>query len=112
MKKVLIYTMEGQEMCFLHALMNAKDLKAKGFEVKVILEGKSVTLPQILEEEKNPLYLALKENGTIAGICKGCSTKLGVLETNEKLGFTMLDDMMGHAGFSSYLEEGYQVITF
>ena len=39
-------------MCFLHALMNAKQLKEAGHEVKIVLEGMSCLLPKELEEEK------------------------------------------------------------
>ena len=55
MKKFLIYTMEGKKMCFLHALMNAKQLKESGNEVKIVLEGQSVTLHKELEEEKESI---------------------------------------------------------
>ncbi|MDO5301122.1 MAG: DsrE family protein [Tissierellia bacterium] len=112
MKKVLVYAMEGKKMCFLHALMNAKQLKEKGYEVKVILEGQSVTLPKELVAEKNPLFQGLKEDGTIVGVCHACSKTLGVFEDNEKLGLTMIDDMYGHAGVAKYLEDGYEVLTF
>lgn len=37
MKKILIYTMEGKKMYFLHTLMNAKQLKENGNEVKIVL---------------------------------------------------------------------------
>ena len=76
--KTLIYTMEGKKMCFLHALMNAKQLKEAGHEVKIVL-GMSCLLPKELEEE-NALYLALKNDGTIQGVCLACSKALGVYE--------------------------------
>ncbi|MDO5027998.1 MAG: DsrE family protein [Bacillota bacterium] len=112
MKKVLIYTMEGKKMCFLHALMNAKQLKEKGYQVKVLLEGQSVTLPKELVAENNPLFQGLKEDGTIVGVCLACSKTLGVFEDNEKLGLAMIDDMYGHAGVGKYMEEGYEVLIF
>lgn len=112
MKKILIYTMEGKKMCFLHALMNAKQLKETGNEVKVVLEGQSVILPKKLEEEKNALYLNLKENGTIVGACYACSKILGVLEYNKKAGLELIQDMNGHAGVSKYANEGYEVLVF
>ena len=37
-KKYLIYAMQG-EKCAFACLMNAKQLKAKGHEVKIVLEG-------------------------------------------------------------------------
>ncbi|NLZ55217.1 MAG: hypothetical protein GX900_00920 [Clostridiaceae bacterium] len=112
MKKFLIYTMEGKKMCFLHALMNAKQLKEAGHEVKIVMEGMSCVLPKELEEDKNPMYLALKNDGTIAGVCLGCSRTLGVYEDNERAGLTFLGDMYNHAGVLDYVNDGYEVLIF
>lgn len=112
MKKYLIYAMEGKKMCFLHALMNAKQLKEAGHEVKVIFEGASCALPKELEEEQNKLYLGMKENGVIHGVCLACSKVLGVYEDNEKFGLRFLDDMYGHAGVLDWVNEGYEVMVF
>lgn len=112
MKKFLIYTMEGKKMCFLHALMNAKQLKEVGHEVKIVMEGMSCVLPKELEEEKNPLYLGLKNDGTIQGVCLGCSKTLGVYEDNEKAGLRFLSDMYNHAGVLDYVNDGYEVLIF
>lgn len=112
MEKFLIYAMEGKKMCFLHALMNAKQLSEAGKEVKIILEGQAVSLPKELEEGKNPLYLALKEKGMIHGVCLACSKQLGADEDNLAFGLTMLNDMNGHAGILSFVEDGYQTLVF
>lgn len=111
MKKILFYAMTGEKMCFLHILMNALDLTEAGSEVKVIFEGASVKVISILEDEKNPLYMKAKEKGIIAGICIACSKVMGVYERNLETGLPMLDDMMGHAGMKSYLENDFQVIS-
>ncbi|MDI9472504.1 MAG: hypothetical protein QM221_06285 [Bacillota bacterium] len=112
MKKILIYTMEGKKMCFLHALMNAKQLKEAGHEVRIVLEGMSCVLPKELEEEKNRLYLSLKEDGTIQGVCLACSKTLGVYDDNEKAGLRFLADMYNHAGVLEYVNEGYDILVF
>lgn len=112
MKKVLFYLMQGEKMCAMHALMNANQIIENDGEAKIIFEGKSVKLPQILEQEGNPLYKKLLENETIVGVCEACSKMLDVYEINKDLGLNFLDDMNGHAGFFAYLDEGYQVIEF
>lgn len=112
MKKVLFYLMKSEKMCAMHALMNANQIIENGGETKIIFEGKSVKLPSILEEEKNPLYKKLLENGSVVGVCEACSKMLEVYEINKDLGLKFLDDMNGHAGMLKYLEEGYQVIEF
>jgi hypothetical protein len=109
-KKYLFYAMEGAEMCFQHVLLNALDLKANGYEVKIVFEGASVKLPPILAE-KNPLYKKALEEGIIAGVCKACAHTLGVLEEIEKLELPLLSDMSGHAGMKPFIEEGYKVVV-
>ena len=104
--------MQGEKMCAMHALMNTNQINENGGEAKIIFEGQAVKLPQILEEEANPLYKKLKENGSIVGVCKACSKILEVYEINKDLGLNFIDDMDGHAGMYKYLDEGYQVIEF
>ncbi|NLM01502.1 MAG: hypothetical protein GX220_08645 [Treponema sp.] len=112
MKKILIYAMEGKKMCFLHALMNAKQLKEQGNEVKIIIEGEACKLIGELEKENNNLYVELKASKIIAGVCLACSKVLGVFETNEASGIPLLADMMGHAGIAQYLSNGYETVVF
>ena len=111
MKKILFYAMTGEKMCFQHVLMNAVDLAADGYEVKVIFEGASVKLPSLLAADKNPMYQKALDAGLIAGICLACSKALGVFEANEALGLPMLDDMFGHAGVKPWVKQGYEVIS-
>lgn len=112
MQKFLIYAMEGQMMCFMHAMLNAEQLIEAGHEVKFIFEGASCALIPELEESQNKLYLGLKEQGTIAGVCLACSRTLGVYEANEASGIPFLDDMRGHAGTAAYVNDGYEVLVF
>lgn len=111
-KKYLFYPMQGQEMCFMHVLMNAMDLHKEGHEVKIVFEGASVTLPPVFEEKKLPLYLNVKEAGLIAGVCEACARSLGSLEAVRELGLPLLNDMQGHAGLKPFTEEGYEVFVF
>ncbi len=111
MKKVLFYGMTGEKMCFQHILMNGLDLHSSGGEIRIIFEGASVKLVAIFEEENNPLYKKVKEAGIIAGVCLACSKVLGVYDEVTKSGLTMLDDMSGHAGMKSYINQGYEVIS-
>jgi len=112
MGKYLFYVMRGQKMCFVHVLLNALDLVESGNEVKIILEGESVKLPQILEEEKFGLYLRAKEKNLFDGVCYACSVQLGVLEFNQSLDYPLIKDMNGHAGMTKYVNDGYNVLIF
>lgn len=111
MKKYLFYLMQGEKMCALHALMNAKALSQE-HEVKIIFEGKSVSLPEQFEKEGNPLYKALKDKGLIAGVCRACAKVFDVEEVTENLGLKLLSDMNGHAGMKPFIDEGYETIVF
>lgn len=112
MKKYLFYVMQGQKMCFVHVLLNAMDLQESGHEVKIIFEGESVQLPKTFEEEKFALYLKAKEKNLFAGVCYACSVQLGVLDFNQTLDYPLIKDMNGHAGMKTYIEDGYEVVTF
>jgi hypothetical protein len=112
MEKYLFYVMRGQKMCFVHVLLNALDLAEAGNEVKIILEGESVTLPKTLEEERFGLYLKAKEKNLFAGVCYACSVQLDVLEFNKGLDYPLIKDMNGHAGMKVYVDNGYHVVTF
>ena len=111
MKRFLFYGMTGEKSCFQHVLLNAAQLAEAGHEVRVIFEGASVKLVPVLEGEKNPVYMKLKDKGLIAGICLACSKVLGVYEACEATGLPLLSDMSGHAGMKPFIDEGYQVIS-
>ena len=101
-------------MCFVHALLNALDMKKQGYDVKLIIEGTATRLAKELSDPKKPfanLYEKTKREGLIEGVCKACSEKTGSLESAKEQGFSLLDGMSGHPGFSYYLKEGYEIIT-
>ena len=111
MNKVLFYAMTGEKSCLMHVLMNAVDLADKGWQARVIFEGRSVLLVQQLKEEGNPHFARALSLGLIAGICLACSKTLGVYEDNLASGLPMLSDMNGHAGMKPFLEEGCEAIS-
>lgn len=112
MKKILFYVMGGENMCFTHVLLNALDLHAAGYEVKIVFEGQSVKLPGQLEEKKDAMYMEAKEKGLIAGVCQACATMLGVLDAVKETGLPLLNDMRGHAGIKPFADQGYETVEF
>jgi hypothetical protein len=114
MKKIAIFTFNGELMCFAHGLFNAIDMHEKGFEVTLIIEGSSTRLIGELNNDKNPFhkfYIQVKELGLIGGVCKACANKMGTLEEAEKQGLTLLGEAYGHPSIARYMEEGYEIIT-
>jgi len=113
-KKYAIFAFKGETMCFVHALLNALDMKKQGHDVKLIVEGTATRLIKELSDPKKPfanLYEKTKREGLIEGVCKACAAKTGSLESAREQGFSLLDGMSGHPGFSYYLKEGYEIIT-
>ncbi len=114
MKKIAYFGFTGELMCFAHILFNAEDMLNKGYNVKIILEGSSTKLIPVLGTDKNPfkkLYLSLKEKGVIDAVCQACANKTGTLEYAKKEGLPLGNDLYGHPSISSYIEEGYEIIT-
>jgi hypothetical protein len=112
MKRYALFAFRGDPICFIHVMLNALDLKSKGHAVKVIMEGDAVRLVEILQKEENKLLARLQEEDLVDCICRACSAKLGVLEYNQGCGIRLSDEMNGHPAMSTYLDQGYEIITF
>ncbi len=114
-KKVALVAFNGEPMCFVHVLLNALDMKNRGYDVKLIIEGSACKLVSIMNDEKQPfsqLYLKVKEQGLITCVCQACSAKMESLESAKEQGLKICGDMMGHPGLAEYIDDGYQIITF
>jgi len=115
MKKLALFAFNGDSLCFVHVLLNAVDLREKGHEVKIVMEGSATGLIPTIAEEGNPLFLLYskaKEQNLIAGACRACSSKMKVTAAVEKEGLPFLDEMSGHPSMSRYLNDGYKIIVF
>ncbi|MBU1003236.1 MAG: DsrE family protein [Proteobacteria bacterium] len=115
MQKIALFAFNGELLCFVHVMLNALDMKAKDFDVRLVFEGASVTLIPELSKKENmfhALYLKLKDSGVIDGACKACSHKLEVAEAVQAEGIAFIGEMQGHPSISGYLDQGYEVITF
>ena len=44
MQKVALFVFNGDPMCFIHVLLNALDLKEKGAEPRIVVEGSATKL--------------------------------------------------------------------
>ncbi|THB81814.1 MAG: cytoplasmic protein [Desulfobacteraceae bacterium] len=115
MRKFAFFVFNGDPMCFIHVLLNALDMNAKGHECRVIMEGASVKLITELYRTDNPLntlWSRTLEQGLLEGVCKACANKLGTLEEAKLRGLTLLDDMSGHPAMSGYRDQDFEIITF
>ena len=115
MQKNAFFVFNGDPMCFIHVLLNALDMKEKGDDVKLIVEGAATGLLPDLEKNENPLHFLwgkVKQHGLVDGACKACSQKMGTAAEAGRQGLALLGDMSGHPGMAAYQEQGYNIITF
>ena len=115
MKKIALFVFNGDPVCFIHVLLNGLDMKEKGMEGRIVVEGAATALLPKLADPANALHKLwekAKAQGIVDGICKGCAHKMGTVDEAVKQGLTLLDDMSGHPSMSGYLEAGFDVISF
>jgi hypothetical protein len=115
MRKVALFAFNGDFMCFIHVLLNALDMNEKGYDVQVIVEGSAVKVVPEMSRGESPLfglYQKAREANVIAGVCRACSNKMNVTHAVEAEGLPYLDDMSGHPSMSSWMEQGYEIISF
>ena len=115
MKKFALFVFNGDPMCFIHVLLNALDMKEKGYESKIVIEGSATKLLPDLDRPDNPLHKLwekVKEAGLVDGVCKACSNKLRTLEAAKEQRLTLLDEVSGHPSMARYRDEGFEIISF
>ena len=115
MKKMALFVFNGDPMCFIHVLLNALDMKEKGYEAKIIIEGAATKLIPELAKKDHPLYKLWKKalgEGLVDGVCKACSNKMGTRKASQNQKLALLDDMAGHPGMTRYRDDGFEIISF
>jgi len=113
--KTVLFVFNGDPMCFIHVLLNALDMHAAGRETRIVMEGASVALVPVLVTPEHPLaglFSKVREAGLLDGACRACSVKLGVAAEVEAAGVALIGEMNGHPSLRSYLDSGWQVLTF
>jgi len=115
MKKVAMFVFNGSPMCFVHVLLNALDMHARGDDVHIVMEGEATKLvPELALPENglHALWQKARDKGLVDGACKACSQKLGVLDVVSESALPLMDDMNGHPGMARFRDDGYDIITF
>lgn len=115
MEKVCLVAFNGEMMCFVHVLLNALDMKEKGFEVKIVMEGSATRLVSDLVKGDVPfanLYSKARAQDLFDCFCQACSAKMGVLDVIDSEGLPLRGEMGGHPSLARYIDRGFRVITF
>ena len=115
MRKTALFVFNGDPMCFIHVLLNGLDMKARDYDIRIIIEGAATALIPALEKQENPLnglWQKAKQSDLIEGACKACAKKMGTADLAKELGLSLLDGMNGHPGMAEYQKAGFEIITF
>jgi len=115
MRKIALFAYNGETLCFVHVLLNALDMNARGWEVRIVVEGQvTKAIPELARQGApfHDLYERARMLGLVAGACKACSAKMGVLQEIEASGLPLLGDMQGHPSIGHFMEQGYEIVTF
>ncbi|MFP4392850.1 MAG: DsrE family protein [Desulfohalobiaceae bacterium] len=115
MQKTVLFVFNADDMCFIHVLLNSLDMKEKGHEVGIVIEGAATKLIPELVKEDHPLqelWAKAREQGLVYGACRACSHKMGTLEDARDQGIELLDDMSGHPSMAGFQHSGHEIITF
>ena len=115
MKKIALFVFNGDPVCFIHVLLNGLDMKAKGMDSRIIVEGAATALLPNLAAEQDPLHKLwekAKSQDLVDGVCQGCAQKTGTADEAVNQGLALLADMSGHPSMAAYIEKGFEVISF
>jgi hypothetical protein len=128
MRKFALFAFNGDPMCFVHVLLNALDIREKGHEVALVVEGSATKLVKLLsggeglEEFKgeNPqmygmiadLFQQVKDADMISCVCQACSNMMGALDDAKELALPLCSELKGHPSMTRYIEDGYEIISF
>ena len=114
MKKVALFAFSGEPASFAHAMLTAMDMKDRGYDVKVVIEGDATKLLSLLRNETKPfadVYRRFRDRGLIDCVCRACATKNSVIPAIIEQNLKLADEMSGHPGMAAYMEQGYEIVT-
>jgi len=114
MEKVVIFAFVGELPCFAHALINGLDMKKRGWDVKLVIEGSATKLIKDLADPEKPfaaLYQKARDAGIIDCVCRACCKMMGALAAAEEQGLPLCDELGGHPSMARYIEAGYRIIS-
>lgn len=111
---IIVHASDTEGAKAAHALLYAKELNEAGIEVKIMFDGAGVkSLAGFITNTERPthnLYLQLKEQGIIIGVCEYCTTAMGVADPVLQSGIMALNEVNGHPSIAEYVKQGFTPI--
>jgi hypothetical protein len=108
--KFAIVAFRGEKPCVLHALLNCSDMRKKGFNALVILEGGSVKF--IDEMFNNGFSMPWEQiKPLIDCACFGCTKMFHMEEAAKMAEIRTEGGMSEHVSLADYVLKGYTIIV-
>ena len=115
MRKMALFVFDPEPGCLAHVMLNAFDMRNRGWEVKIVLEGEATKLVSILRNETKPfhdLYRRTLNEGLFDGVCRACATRFGAIQAAIEQNIRPCGEMDGHPAVGEYLADGWEVLVF
>lgn len=119
MSKVAIFVLAGTEGHsdlgrVFNALEVAREYEEDGDgEAVIVFDGAGTEWVPELEDpehDAHEIYASVKHR--IEGACRFCAKSFGVFEEIQETDIDFLADFEGHPSIKSFVDDGYEVITF
>jgi intracellular sulfur oxidation DsrE/DsrF family protein len=114
-KKIALFAFNSDPAVFAHVLANALDMKERGYDVRVVVEGDATKYISLLRNETK-LYADLWHralgSGLVVCACRTCVRRNTAEPAAIEQNIILCDEMEGHPSIAGYLEDGYEVIVF
>ena len=108
--KIAIFAFRGEGPCFMHAILNAEDMRNKGLEAIVIMEGGSVKIIKSILDGNYSIPLD-RVKATVDCACLGCSKMFKVDNLFVEAGIRLEAGMNNHVSIADYIKSGYEIIA-
>lgn len=96
-----------------NAMEVASEFKEAGDDVAIIFDGAGTKWVPTLDDSSHRRHkLWLKVKDKVDGACAFCAAAFGAKQGVEAAGIKLLADHDNHPSLRSYVERGYQIITF
>lgn len=115
MRKVALFAFSPDPGCFAHVMLNALDMRDRGWEVKLVVEGEATKHISVMRNETKPfhdLFRRTLNQGLFDCVCKACATRFGVIQAAIEQRIRPYGEMDGHPAVGRYIEDGYEVLVF
>jgi predicted peroxiredoxin len=114
MRKVVLFAFNPDPNCFAHVMLNALDMRARGWDSRIVVEGEATKLVAILRNETKPfhdLYRRALNEGLIDCVCRACATKFGAIQAAIQQDIKPCGELDGHPAIGRWLDEGWEVLV-